>query len=255
MNKLKNFLDKFDFTPDLCLQIGVERECFLLDKNKRISPLAPMVLGYLGVNGKFGFELSACQLEDRIGPCHINEIKKLLNDNEILIKEAEKKLGFSRNFEEVGPEDMCLDVFPDPTGRYQKLIKDMPNQVLASACRVIGTHIHVGMPDPENALKVYNRVLTHLPELLKQGDCSQGERLNLYKNVAPNPYPLAYQNWEDFHCKAQKNGFDENPRNCWHLIRISVHGTIEFRMFGATSEITKIQEWAKSCHDLCQAYL
>ncbi|MEK7498442.1 MAG: hypothetical protein AAB611_01120, partial [Patescibacteria group bacterium] len=42
---------------------------------------------------------------------------------------------------------------------------------------------------------------------------------------------------------AQFRGFAENPRNCWDLIRISRHGTIEFRMFGVTDHVDEVLMW------------
>jgi gamma-glutamyl:cysteine ligase YbdK (ATP-grasp superfamily) len=152
---------------------------------------------------------------------------------------------------EVGQEDMPLDVYPDPSGRYQELVKTMPRHVLQAACRVIGTHIHIGMPDHTVALKVYNQVIGRCDWLCSRGNGSFGERLDIYRIVAPDCDPRPYQDWGEFYREACIRGFDEDPRKCWTLIRISKHGTIEFRMFGATSSIKRIVGWAKLCRDFC----
>lgn len=249
---LKNFLEKFKFDPKKKLFIGIEREGFLIDDNNNIIPFSPIVLVRLTDRSRFGYELSACQLEDRIGPCKLEDLEKQLFENERQIAEAEKELNFGRIYIEVAPNDIPLDVFPDPTGRYQKITKNMPREILLAACRVAAIHVHVGMPDCFTALKVYNEVIRHTNELCVAGDGSCGERLRIYKMMAPDFQPPYYDDWQHFYKTAVEKGFAEDPRKCWNLIRISAHGTIEFRMFGSTSDFKKIINWAKTCHGLCR---
>jgi len=254
MNK---FMDCFAFNPSKSLLMGVERECFLTNNNGEIVPIADKVLKHLMQSRpvtdlSWGYELSACQLESRCGPCSLDEIEKSLMAQEQEITVVEKQIGFSRNHDEVAPETMPLDVFPDPSGRYQEIVKKMPREVLLAACRVIGTHIHVGMPNHEDALRVYNSAIDHTNVLCKLGDKSEGKRLEIYKVVAPECLPPRFESWQEFHTTAIKKGFDSDPRKCWTLIRISKHGTIEFRMFGATKDICEISRWAKYCHKICR---
>ncbi len=252
MSRYQEFLRRFQFDVAREGMVGVERECFLMNSLGEISPLAVSVLSSLNGDGRFGYELSACQLEDRIGPCQIVDLRAGIEENEVLIKRAEKVLGFSRLFCEVGPYDMPLDIYPDPKGRYQRIIQGMTQEALLSACRVIGTHVHIGMRDHETALAIYNEVIKHCQRLCEMGDGSNGKRLSIYKVTAKDNQPRPYESWEDFYAYALANGFEKDPRNCWHLIRLSVHGTIEFRMFGATSDIDNIVSWTKICHQLCQ---
>jgi len=249
---MENFSKKFHFRKDGKLAVGVERECFLTDLAGNIMPISVKVLEFLVDRSQFGFELSACQLETRVGPVHIEGLAVSLYANDMILRWAETMLGFRQNFSEVGPPDMPLDVYPDPTGRYQKIVKNMPRHILSAACRVIGTHVHVGMPDKETALRVYNKVIKKVDKLCEMGDGSGGERLKIYKVMAPDFSPPKYGSWKAFYTEAVKKGFVEDPRKCWHLIRISVHGTIEFRMFGATEDVEKIVSWARVCHKLCE---
>ncbi len=245
-------MNRFNFDPEKSLFIGVERECFLTNKNGVIVPISPAILKELNDYDRFGYELSACQLEERIGPCVIDDLNGLLAENDIVLRSAEEKLGFGRLHIEVGPEDMPLDVYPDPSGRYREIIKNMPREILLAACQVTGTHIHIGMPDHETALKVYNAVVKHMTVLREKGNGSFGERIRIYKMVAPNWESLPYRDWNDFYDSAVKFGFENDPRRCWNLIRISVHGTIEFRMFGSTPSFERIISWARFCHDICK---
>ena len=243
--------------------MGVEQECFLtsVDGEGRIggkvAPIAGRSVAALPKRSgdsflpEYGYELSACQLEYKVGPCTIDEFDGRLVQLEEELSVYEKRLGFRRRHFEVGPEDMSLEVYPDPSGRYQEIVKTMPRNILLSACRVIGTHVHVGMPDHETALKVYNHVIRKCDWLCEVGNGSFGERLEIYRVVAPDCDPSPYTDWSDLFRVACAKGFDKDPRRCWTLIRISKHGTIEFRMFGATESKDRVVKWAKLCHDLC----
>ncbi len=233
------------------LFVGVERECHLVDKMGLIVPAAFEVLNM--INDKhFGYELSACQLESRTDPVQILSLKNALLKNDEVAHSVLDKLSLKCSYKEVAPFDMPLDVYPDPSGRYQLITKDMSVETLRAACRVIGTHIHIGMPDHETALNVYNDVICHTDNLISLGDGSNGERLKIYRMMAPDATPKAYVSWDNFYSAACEKGFDQDPRKCWALIRISVHGTIEFRMFGTTDNLDTIVEWASHCLNLCK---
>lgn len=249
---MEKFMERFNFRKENSLLVGIERECFITDLQGNIIPKSDVVLSVLADRSKFGYELSACQLEDRIGPVAIDGLRVSLYANEIILRWAEAALNFRRLFLEVAPEGMSLDVYPDPTGRYQKITKNMTRHILEAACRVTGTHVHIGMPDHETALKVYNKVIGEIENLSALGDGSNGERLRIYKVMAPDFHSPHYRSWIDFYEAAVEKDFVTDPRKCWNLIRISIHGTIEFRMFGTTSDLNKIIEWANICHDLCK---
>ena len=142
-------------------------------------------------------------------------------------------------------------MYPDPSGRYALISRSMSHSVLSAACRIIGVHIHIGMPDHDTALFVYNGLIPYVRFLCRQGDISGGKRMRLYKRVSPQYEPPHFENWSDFYHFAVANRFDHDPRSCWKIIRISSHGTIEFRMFDSTKSIDTIVEWAHLCHSLC----
>ncbi len=250
------FMKQFTFDRSKTLHIGVEQECFLANKKGEIKPYAVHVLRKLkaavtGHGYTYAHELSACQLEYRIGPSPLEGLlDQLLLAEGDLIKVITKSR-FRRIHSEVGPTDMSLAISPDPSGRYEKIAKRLPKAVLSDACRIIGTHIHIGMPDHATALKVYNRVIKKLRRLCNLGDGSAGKRMRMYQHVSKGCRVKRYERWREFHHDARVQGFEFDPRSCWSLIRISRHGTIEFRMFGATSSIEQVAYWANVCHDLC----
>ena len=227
---LDSFLEKFKFKKEMEGFIGIERERFLLGKNGKLVPRSN---GFLKVinNGKWTHELSACQVEDRTVPQkELEHIRRELIKNDRAGKETAGQLGLELISLEVAPADMPLDVYPDP--RYLRIKKTITKDKLIAACRVTGTHIHLGMPDIETAIETANKMRDYLDSFCKLGNNSNGERLRLYKVMASDWKPPFYNSVNHFFETAKKGGFLENPRNCWHLIRISIHGTVELRMFG-----------------------
>jgi gamma-glutamyl:cysteine ligase YbdK (ATP-grasp superfamily) len=250
----KSFTERFNFNPEKHLFVGIERECFLT-RDGQIVPIAHEVISRLEGRGTFGrlygYELSACQLEIRTDPVPLEDFPKLIESSDQRLKAVEDTFKFEALHTEVAPYNMPLDVYPDPSGRYQEITRNMPIEKLRAACRVAGTHVHIGMGSKEQAIKAYNAAIPYLQTLCSMGDKSNGERLEIYRIMAPNFVPPRYTSWECYERYATEHGFIENPRNCWHLTRISVHGTIEFRMFGATPNIQEINEWVRKCYIIC----
>ena len=248
---MQTFRDRFCFNPEYTLAVGVERECFTLNQKGDIAPLAPKIVPHFGNDPRFGHELSACQLEERTPPKFIGDVEAALWENDRILREFEAHLDFRRLYQEVAPDSMPLDVYPDQRGRYAEITRRMSREVLLAACQITGTHVHIGMPNHEVMLRVYNEVISHVPRLIKLGDHSDGKRLEIYRRVTPNWEPVSYPTWEAYEEVAVRLGFAEDPRRCWSLVRMSVHGTIEFRMFGSTPDIKKVVSWAELCRTLC----
>lgn len=276
--KIEKFKSLFKYNSIMTGYLGIEQEMFIVHKYFPFMPVpvAHKVIALLeskgvpqrvagescfgpdgiewqpAVPGEISYELSDSQLESRTGPIRLRELESALHDTGRRVSDLLHWSQHEACYTEVGPENMPLDVYPDPTGRYQRITKDMPREILLAACRVIGTHVHVGMRDHEMALRVYNYAIRHLAELCEMGNGSFGERLAIYKQMAPDYEPKPYASWEEYYQTALEKVFAEDPRKCWTLIRISVHGTIEFRMFGATDSIDRIVGWATRCHQICQ---
>lgn len=248
---MQEFLSRFTYKPEFTLMVGVERERFLVNDNGTPQPKAEKVLQLLPKDGRFGYELSACQLEDRVGPLPISKVREQLAQNDEDIQEVLKFLGLHYAFCEVASVDMDTTVFNDPTGRYQQIVKRLKHEELLAACRVAATHVHVGMPNMETALRVYNQVIPQWVNLCEVIHHSNGERLSIYREMAPDYVPRPYESIEAFYNYARQHGFDSDPRQNWQLIRLSVHGTIEFRMGGATDSHDEVVAYAQDCHDLC----
>lgn len=269
MSDVESFKSKFRFSTEKAFCLGIEREYFVVDKQGAIVPKAAEVLEHIHSHGwrnqssglfnssrmqpedLVGYELSACQVETRTKPCKLFELKRYLTWQQKELERSIHECGYKLNSKEVAPNTMPLDIYPDPSGRYTKITANMPKHVLLAACQVIGTHVHVGMPDHETALRVYNGVLPQVPSLCRLGDHTNGKRLRIYRIVAPDCDPKPMASWDEYFALGTEKGFVNNPRSCWTLVRISIHGTIEFRMFGGTRSVDEVVTWAKRCYKLC----
>lgn len=243
------------FNPDFAYNIGVEREYFITTSWGQITPDAQKVLSLLpkveGI-GEYSYELSACQIETKSVPCATwQQIWETQIELEDTLDCALRQLNLHKQALSVAKDDMPLTVYPDPTGRYAQISASMPKEMLRAACMIAGTHFHIGMPNAKTALATYNHVIKHCDEISALGDNSNGKRMALYRKVAPMCDPVAYDSWDDFNVCAEAHGFRDNLRNCWHLIRLTRHGTIEFRNFGATASTDEIIKWATYCKNLC----
>lgn len=237
----KRFLKKFEFKKELCGYIGIEREHFLMSPSGIYIPEAKNFLKRI-CDPRWTYELSACQAEVRTAPhSNLSSLSRELLENWNNGRKCAEDLGIMLVNREVGDADMPLEIYPDP--RYLKIIRSIPHERLSAACRVAGTHIHIGVSNIRHALLVQNTLIRHLDEFCAIGDHSGGERLRLYKTMAENWRPIPYKNSGHFAEVARQQEFLENPRNCWQLVRISIHGTVELRMFGVTDNIDEIIGW------------
>lgn len=243
-----DFFSKFNFNPALRGCVGVENEFYLLGEQREPQPAAPAFLGAIH-DTAWTYELGACQAEFRTPPCADDaQLESALITGFNAGRSVAEQLSLQLVACEVGPPGMTLEVYPDE--RYERIVQTMPQAVLESACRVAGLHIHIGVRDMEEAIEVYNRLVAHTQTFLQLGDHSGGERLRLFKNLYHDLMPSPYASPNDFHLDAVRNGFDQDIRRCWRWIRISRHGTVEVRAFGATDNIREILSWARLIRSL-----
>jgi len=254
-SKIQKFTSKFQFQGNVGTGlVGCEREFFIHTMRGQLVPVAPILYPHLEELG-CGYELSACQLEMRVGPDSLNTFCQSINRMRIQVESKCLEYRFKPCYESIAPDDMSLKVYPDPTGRYESIAKSMPTDKLLAACRITGTHIHIGMPDIETALKVHDNLVEHTGELIRIGDLTNGERIRIYKIVTPNYLPMRLLNVTNMVDMYEKENCIDDPRSWWKLIRISKHGTIEFRMFDNTDDDQQVLLWGKTCHELCMGYM
>ncbi len=246
---MQSFLEQFHFDPSLRRYIGVEREFFLYDPTTAMPvPRSPAFLREVD-DPAWTYELSACQVEHRTTPATTAEsiLEHLRTGTDAGMRHA-RTISCTLRALEVAPVAMPLDVYPD--ARYLALRQHLPTDVLVAACRVAGTHIHIGMGSIEEAIAVSNVLRPHIDTLAALGDHSGGERLRLYRTMSKTWEPPQYETPEHFFTVAIMRGFADNPRNCYDAIRISTHGTVEVRVFGMTDDAEETLSWIEAIRAL-----
>lgn len=243
MNATKKFLSQFAFSGDMRGYVGIERERFLKNAMGLYIPDAKKFLSEIK-DSHWTHELSACQVEDRTDPRNNTlELKYDLvrnTNNGIFVAE---NMGAQVIAEEVASFNMPLDVYPSE--RYMHIARTISEDRLRAACRVAGTHIHIGVGSVDEAIHIHNVCADYMGKLIQMGDHSNGERISLYKEMAKQWNSQHYENTEHFFETAKRENFSENPKQCYHLVRISVHGTVECRMFGVTPHEDEIISWVE----------
>ncbi len=251
-------LNQIVFRPELTGCLGLEQEFFLMDAG-HVEPHDPWGMGHLVrattpvprspaflgqiTDPRWTYELSACQVECRTNPySSVSDVMADLRENHVIGMAAADAINCVLACDEVAPWWMPLDVYPHDA-RYAQIARVLSRQKLRAACRVAGIHVHYGCRDIYHALRVHAVLTTHLDVLKKIGDHSRGKRLALYAGMAPQHQPPVYESIEHFSQVAEAQGFAENMRNCWHLVRISRHGTVEVRCFGNTNNLDEISSF------------
>lgn len=237
------FFSQFSLHPQMAGFIGLEREFFLL-KDGLPTPKAPDFLDAMN-DPAWTYELSACQVEYRSTPT--NNLATLLTELTSSWRRAKlvaKKIDAHIAVCEVAPATMTTEIYPRDE-RYRVLSMTLPREVLLAACRVTGTHIHIGARDLDHLLRLYNHLASHCGRFAKKGDQSNGKRLELYRVMKPDAEPPQYESLQHFAETAIRQGFYQNPRDCWHLVRMSRHGTVEIRVFGVTEDLDLLMSWVE----------
>ncbi len=149
---------RFGTSP--ALTIGVEEELLLVDPDRRLLPIAERVIEDLDPAARelVSTEIFAAQIELKTG---------ILAD----AAAAATELGALRTaVRRTGVGLLGSGIHPDDEGQADLVRKpryDVVKEDLASLLSTppSGLHVHVGMPDPETAVRVANAMRTRLPIL------------------------------------------------------------------------------------------
>ncbi|HVV91423.1 MAG TPA: YbdK family carboxylate-amine ligase [Solirubrobacterales bacterium] len=149
---------RFGASPPLT--IGVEEELLLVDAGRRLVPAAERVIEGLDAAARevVSTEIFAAQIELKTGICGDATA-------------AATELGDLRTaVRATGVEMLGAGLHPDDEGQARLVEKpryDIVKEDLASLLSTppSGLHVHVGMPDPETAVRVANAMRRRLPLL------------------------------------------------------------------------------------------
>ena len=139
-----------------------------------------------------------------------------------------------------------------PGARHQAVMGSV--RALARREPTFALHVHVGLPDPEVAMRVANRMRVHLPLLLALSANSpywQGRDTGLasartplfqaFPRVGiPRPFP-SFRDWADVDRPAHPHRHAARPTYIWWDVRPQPRfGTVEIRIMDAQSSLDRV---------------
>jgi carboxylate-amine ligase len=133
--------------------------------------------------------------------------------------------------------------------RYETIVNDM--QQVARVCLTFGLHVHVGIPDREEAIDIMNQARYFLPHLyalsvnspfwLGQNTGLKAYRQMIFERFPRTGIPDAFESlseYEDYLELLVTTGCIDNAKKIWWDIRLHpFFDTIEFRICDAQSRV------------------
>lgn len=120
------------------------------------------------------------------------------------------------------------EIYPDP--RYHQVVKDL--QLVARANLIFGLHVHVGIEDKEEAIRVMNSMRYFLPHIMALATNSpfwlglntgyKGYRAKVFENFPRTGIPDAFSSYSEFENYVSllvKTNCIDNAKKIWWDIR------------------------------------
>jgi carboxylate-amine ligase len=227
--------------------VGVEEELFLVDPltGTQINASTAVQERVGPIDGKVERELHACQIELITGVCDSahEAIDALDHLRRAVLATGAGLLG-------AGTHPSAAEGEADITDkeRYER-IRDLLGDAVATP--VGGLHIHVGMPDPETAIRVFNGLRRHLPllqALAANSPFRHGRDTGLasarevtIRGWPRSGVPRAMRDFEDFCATAALLARAADvPDYTWFWWKLRPHprlGTVEIRALDAQASL------------------
>lgn len=220
------------------LSLGVEEELLLVDERNRLVAQSELVLERVAgdVAEQVSTEIFAEQIELKTGICHgVDDVMADLGE----LRRAVASAGFRM---------LGAGLHPAASGepsivsnsRYEVVQDDLGNLLRTPPC---GLHVHVGIPDPEVAVRLANAFRRYLPALqalsanspfqdgLDSGHASA--RTSLVRSYPRFQVPREFRDYEDF-CRVADQliaaaGVDDYTYIWWDVRPHPRLGTVEVR--------------------------
>lgn len=236
---------RFGASPPLSL--GVEEELLLVDGNGDLTCVAEDVLESVAgtpLADRVSVEIFTEQIELKTGICR--------DASEVLEQLREVRRGVA----EVGFELLGCGVHPTAAAgepvlvakpRYEIVQKDLGSLLRTPPC---GLHVHVGMPDPEAAVRLANALRLYLPALqalsanspFQEGVDSghASARTQVVRSYPRFQVPRAFRDYADFLEVADQlaaaAGVDDYTYIWWDVRPHPRLGTVEVRAVDVPTE-------------------
>jgi glutamate---cysteine ligase / carboxylate-amine ligase len=157
-----------DWQPSTPYTVGLEEEVMLLDPETwGLAQRADQLLAVLGddFEGSCSAETHEAALELTTGPhATVGGAVAELGRLRARLGRDARDLGLATAVAGMHPGAMAEDQQVSPAGRYQLVDRTMRG--IARREPTFALHVHVGVADPESAIRLLNRLRAHLPLLL-----------------------------------------------------------------------------------------
>jgi glutamate---cysteine ligase / carboxylate-amine ligase len=221
------------------LSLGVEEELLLVDERRRLVADSELVLDSVTgpAAGRISSEIFADQIELKTGVClGPEEALEELREGRRAIREA----GFCLLGSGLHPADESGQANLVAKPRYEIVRRDLGDLLKTPPC---GLHVHVGMPDPETAVRLANAFRLYLPVLqalsanspFREGADSghASARTQVVRSYPRFQVPRLFRDYEDF-CRVADQliaaaGVEDYTYIWWDVRPHPRLGTVEVR--------------------------
>lgn len=221
------------------LSLGVEEELLLVDEENRLLPAAEQVLDSVSgaAAARVSSEIFAGQIELKTGICFgVDEALAQLRETRRSIGAA----GFALMGSGLHPADRSTEAQLIAKPRYAIVRQDLGSLLVTPPC---GLHVHVGVPDPETAVRIANAFRLYLPLLqalsanspFRAGADSghASARTSVVRAYPRFEVPRQFRDYEDFCTVADQliaaAGVDDYTYIWWDVRPHPRLGTVEVR--------------------------
>lgn len=244
------------YNPSPGHTVGVEVELQLLDENSlRFSDTAPALLGALPeeLSMRIKEEFIQCMVEINTGICHdISEVEADLMESLSVVEKGLVPLGTLPYAASLHPLERGSGDNLTEGERYGRIMHEL--QIVGRRFITQGMHVHIGVEEPERAIKINNTMRIYMPMLLALSTSSpfyQGEdtgmysyRTKLFEALPLAGMPDEVEGWEGFKKMLgllQEGGIIETGRDLWWDVRPNIAlGTVETRVCDVPTRLRDI---------------
>jgi carboxylate-amine ligase len=236
---------RFGASPPL--SIGVEEELLLVDEELRLVAASEAMLETISgpLAERVSSEIFTEQIELKTGVCHgAGEVLRDLREARRAVLEA----GFGLLGAGLHPDAHSGDVRLVAKPRYEIVRRDFGSLLRTPPC---GLHVHVGMPDPETAVRIANAFRLYLPALqalsanspFEEGSDSghASARTSVVRSYPRFQVPREFRDYEDFGRVADQliaaAGVDDYTYIWWDVRPHPQLGTVEVRALDVQTDV------------------
>lgn len=228
------------------LTLGIEEEYQLIDPETReLSPLGPDVLdkGEKVLPGQIKPEMMRSQIEVGSRICvDVAEVRSEVRRLRRSVSELAAGEGLAIAAASTHPFSSWSEQPLTPAARYEKLTEDLRD--VARRLLIFGTHVHVGIEDPDLRIDVMNQARYFMPHVLALSTSSpfwagrdtglKSYRSVIFGNMPRSGIPPSFASWSDYRgfidSLVRTRCIDEPTMIWWDIRPHASFPTLEFRV-------------------------